>query len=310
MKRRQFIESFAAITGTTLIPVVHAQPAYDPNGAIGPGKLLVLEETPRGRVIVVDSVTYGAGSLRGDDVMIAASYAGASSLLFPLMRGVKAVVAHEAGVGKDGAGISGLQLCQGFGVPAAAVETMSAGLSLGGSMIGGIVAHVNPAAAALGVRRGQTAAEAARAMLAGAAGVPRKVEGAVDPRVYEVARTEKGRVIATASTFSIKEPMPDAVICGASHTARVFAESLQKIGPRGAMANDAGFAKFNSGIDGLPILEQMKIAGAAVAAASARIGDGLSTYNDGMISAINSLAASRGVKVGMAAKEAAALMLG
>src|SRR2546430_738523 len=308
MKRRQFIESFAAITGTTLIPVVHAQPSYDPNGAIGPGKLLVLEETPRGRVIVVDSVTYGAGSLRGDDVMIAASYAGASSLLFPLMRGVKAVVAHEAGVGKDNAGISGLQFCQGFSVPAAAVETMSAGLSLGGSMIGGIVSHVNAAAAALGVRRGQTAAEAARAMLAGPAGVPRKVEGAVDPRVYEVARTDKGRVIATASTFSIKEPMPDAVICGASHTARVFAESLQKIGPRGAMANDAGFAKFNSGIDGLPILDQMGMAGAAVAATSARIGDGLSTYNDGVISAINSLAASRGVKVGMPAKEAAALM--
>jgi hypothetical protein len=310
MKRREFVEAFAVVGGATLIPTVHAQPAYDPNGAIGPGKLLVLEETPRGRIIVVDSVTYGAGSLRGDDVMIAASYAGASSLLFPLMRGVKAVVAHEAGVGKDNAGISGLQLCQGFAVPAAAVETMSAGLSLGGSMIGGIVSHVNEAAAALGVRRGQTAAAAARAMLAGPAGVPRKVEGAVDLRVYEVARTGKGRVIATASTFSIKEPMPDAVICGASHTARVFAESLQKIGPRGAMANDAGFAKFNSGIDGLPILDQMGIAGAAVAATSARIGDGLSTYNDGVISAINSLAASRGVKVGMPAKEAAALMLG
>ena len=104
--------------------------------------------------------------------------------------------------------------------------------------------------------------------------------------------------------------MPDAVICGASHTARVFAESLQKIRPRGAMANDAGFAKFNSGIDGLPILEQLGMAGAAVSAASARIGDGLSTYNDGVISALNAIASSRGVRIGMAAKDAALLMLG
>lgn len=42
---------------------------------------------------------------------------------------------------------------------------------------------------------------------------------------------------------------------------------------------------------------------------SARIGDALSTWNDGVISAVNALAANKGVHIGMAAKEAARLML-
>ena len=43
---------------------------------------------------------------------------------------------------------------------------------------------------------------------------------------------------------------------------------------------------------------------------SARLGEGLSTWNDGIISSANAPAAARGVKVGMTAKEAARLMLG
>ena len=42
---------------------------------------------------------------------------------------------------------------------------------------------------------------------------------------------------------------------------------------------------------------------------SARIGEGLSTWNDGIISIVNTVAATRGVRVGMFAKEAARLML-
>jgi hypothetical protein len=42
---------------------------------------------------------------------------------------------------------------------------------------------------------------------------------------------------------------------------------------------------------------------------SARLGEGLSTWNDGVISVVNPVAAARGVKVGMSAKEAARLIL-
>ena len=42
---------------------------------------------------------------------------------------------------------------------------------------------------------------------------------------------------------------------------------------------------------------------------SARLAEGLSTWNDGIISVVNPAAAARGVKVGMSCKDAARLML-
>jgi hypothetical protein len=65
----------------------------------------------------------------------------------------------------------------------------------------------------------------------------------------------------------------------------------------------------DSGIEGLAELEKYGIAAAAVSADSARIGDALSTYYDGIISATNELAQNKGVRVGMRAEKAAELML-
>jgi nucleotidyltransferase/DNA polymerase involved in DNA repair len=48
----------------------------------------------------------------------------------------------------------------------------------------------------------------------------------------------------------------------------------------------------------------------AVSSASARIGDALSTYHDGIISTANEPARAKGVTIGMKAAEAARLMLG
>jgi hypothetical protein len=65
----------------------------------------------------------------------------------------------------------------------------------------------------------------------------------------------------------------------------------------------------DSGIEGLAVLDGHGMAAAAVSTESARIGDALSTYNDGVISAVNSVAEAKGVRVGMRAAAAARLML-
>jgi nucleotidyltransferase/DNA polymerase involved in DNA repair len=52
------------------------------------------------------------------------------------------------------------------------------------------------------------------------------------------------------------------------------------------------------------------LAAVAVSSASARIGDALSTYHDGIVSAANEPARAKGVTIGMQAAEAARLMLG
>jgi hypothetical protein len=59
---------------------------------------------------------------------------------------------------------------------------------------------------------------------------------------------------------------------------------------------------------GLEITAAEGIAGATVDAHLARMGDGMSTWNDGIVSAANRLALACGVQVGMTAREAALLL--
>src|SRR5262245_46877042 len=54
-----------------------------------------------------------------------------------------------------------------------------------------------------------------------------------------------------------------------------------------------GMGRDRTGVEGLSILDDHGIAAASVAAMSARIGSGLSTYYDGIISACNSVADER-----------------
>lgn len=60
---------------------------------------------------------------------------------------------------------------------------------------------------------------------------------------------------------------------------------------------------------GLALTDQAGVAGATVDARLARMGDGMSTYEDGVISAAGALAQACGVRVGMPAREAAMLLV-
>ena len=64
------------------------------------------------------------------------------------------------------------------------------------------------------------------------------------------------------------------------------------------MFNDAGFGADRGGVLALPELDKEGIAAIAVAAQSARIGDGRSTLQDGTISDANTTAYRLGARVG------------
>ena len=66
---------------------------------------------------------------------------------------------------------------------------------------------------------------------------------------------------------------------------------------------DAGVGKDRAGIAGLVYLEAIGMAAAAVDCMSARIGDGRSMWESGMISHMNSLATQMGVACGMRVRE-------
>src|SRR5207245_2664783 len=65
------------------------------------------------RIVVLDSVTQCQGRVQLGDVVVAGSFAGALSLGLALPFGIRALIAHAAGVGKDEAGISALPAAAG-----------------------------------------------------------------------------------------------------------------------------------------------------------------------------------------------------
>jgi len=74
-----------------------------------------------------------------------------------------------------------------------------------------------------------------------------------------------------------------------------------------ALFNDAGIGIDEAGVTRLPALEARGIAAGTVAAASARIGDARSTYEDGILSRINPCAAALGITPGITARQFVAI---
>jgi len=84
-------------------------------------------------------------------------------------------------------------------------------------------------------------------------------------------------------------------------------ETALKVDARAALYSDAGVGVDEAGISRLPALAARGIAAATVSAASARIGDAKSIYQDGVISHVNAVAAAAGARSGMTARDFVAL---
>jgi hypothetical protein len=311
LPRRMFLAggaaSFACIGHAAAKP-----PATIANGQpIGRGQLLVVEEDAAGRIVALDSSSYlPSHKTLPTDVIVVGSYCGTRILAPMFTRGVKAVIATDAGIGKDNAGISGLLHGETIGVPVATIAAMSAETSNGReTLLLGEISRANAQARALGVAVGMNGYEAAAKLAKAAPGksIPTPVGAEEAPVVVET--TPQGRIWASSGTTAIKEKIPNDVVCSGANSSRVSSDGVLRMGAKGSIANDAGIARNNTAVEALGMLAEKGVPSAAVGTMSARLGEGLSTWNDGIISVVNQIAAARGVKVGMTAKAAARLML-
>jgi len=310
IRRRVFLAggvAFFALIGRTS----SAQPASIASGAtVGRGRMLVVQDDASGRIVAFDSSTYRASNpTTSTDVVAVGSYCGLRVLAPIFTDGVKAVIATDGGIGKDEAGISGLVHGETIGVPVAAIAALSAETSNGRSTLLGEISRANAQARALGVEPGMLAYEAAELLANAPAGKPIPTERGGEEAAVVVEETPTGRIWASPGTTAIREPIPNDIICSGANSSRVMSDGVLRIGAKGAIANDAGIAMNNSAVEGVMLLAEHGIPAASVATMSARLGEGLSTWNDGTISVANEVATRLGVRVGMTAKEAARLML-
>lgn len=263
--------------------------------------------SPRGRVVACDSAYHVVPANRGRDIVVNASYCGVLPARFLGAEAPRGVIGVDCGVGPAGASIAGLWYLEALNIPAAVADVMTVQLGNGVDLHDrGIVSFVNRPAADCGVVPGMLVRDAALRMLEADPGVPTASE--VTNRTHVDTSAQGRKVICTDSiAFGLPEDV-DNVLVTAGHTGRSAVPYLLKVAPHGFICSDGGGGRNGSGRVGLELVEKYGLAGATVDARIAAMGDGLSSYHNGVITGANVFARKAGVAVGMTAKAAARLL--
>lgn len=251
-------------------------------------------------LMVLDSVTRMDDSHRGK-ILVAGSHGGVYAAYLAALGRLRGVILNDAGKGKDNAGIGGLAYLDSTGIAAATVGHRTARIGDGQDMMDrGVITHVNSLAAALDCAPGMTCSDCAERLRA--AQIPQQEPppkqearfvlraNAGEPEVWGidsnslVTPEDKNRILITGSHGQLLGGRPETAI---------------KHDVVAAVYNDAGCGIDGAGTSRLPVLDTRGIAAATVSHDSARIGDARSTYQDGLVSHVNELAARDGARTGM-----------
>tara|TARA_R110002110_G_scaffold395138_2_gene609593 strand:+ start:89060 stop:89878 length:819 start_codon:yes stop_codon:yes gene_type:complete len=256
-------------------------------------------------IMILDSATKFDADSHGK-VAIAASHGAIHAGYLGARAGLRGIILHDAGIGRDAAGINSLPYLDEYTVAGAMVDHQSAQIGDGASMAAtGIISHVNETARAAGCEPGQASIACARAMQAapGRTGSPALLDEA---RFLIRDRPGAPRVIGCDSVSLVGPDDAGEIVITASHG------ELLREAPRWGARPDVLAAVFNDAGSEfptrLPDLDTRGIAGATVAADSARIGEAMSTYEDGIISHVNETARKFGATPGISCRELVVLM--
>ena len=253
-------------------------------------------------ILTADSITR-VGTEAARAVVVNGSHGGIYAAYLAGKLGVAAAIFNDAGVGRDHAGIAGLDYLDGFGVPAAAIGYDTARIGDGADMMArGLVTYVNASARALGCRVGMACRDAAALLQQARPGgrePPPEREGAF------VLIPDSPAAWALDSASLVGPEHVETVVVTGSHGGLLGGrpDTALKYVALAALFNDAGIGIDEAGVTRLPALDARGIAAGTVAAASARIGDARSTYEDGILSRVNRCGAALGIVPGMSARE-------
>jgi hypothetical protein len=257
-------------------------------------------------IVSADSITR-VGPEAAGAVVVNGSHGGIYAAYLAAKLGVAAAIFNDAGVGRDQAGIAGLDYLAALGIPAAAIGYDSARIGDGADMMArGRVTHANAAAQALGCRPGLPCREAAALLqqtVPSARLPPPAREGAV-PLI-----SDPPAVWALDSASLVGPEHALTIVVTGSHGGLLGGrpDTALKYDVLAALFNDAGIGIDEAGVTRLPALDARGIVAGTVAATSARIGDARSTYEDGILSRINRRAEALGIAPGMTAREFVAI---
>ena len=235
-------------------------------------------------------------------VVVSGSYGGRYNAFNAAKWPVRAVIMNDAGIGKDNAGIVGLDFLYQINMAAATADAQTCHIGDGDHMLAhGIISHVNRTAAALGCAPGQSVRACAERLRV--ASVPTVAPPAITEGARFTLRDVPGEpVLICADSIGMLQPDDvGRIVVTASHGA-LSGGRPDNVVPQGIHAiffSDAGGGLDGAGIARLADLERRGIVAAATSADSAPIGDSRALYRDGILSYVNGPASARGARVGM-----------
>ena len=264
-------------------------------------------------LLALDSATQLGASARGT-VAVCGSHGALYPAWLAARAGVRGIVLNDAGIGRHRAGIAGLAWLDPFGVAACAVDYRSARIADAAGMLeSGTISAVNQTAAALGCQPGHSCRDVARLLLAGA-GAPADVTIAeIGETRLRIANSGHREVWAIDSVSLARAEDRRAILVTGSHGGLLGGhanDGILDVDVFAAFFNDAGGGKDDAGNARLPVLDGRAVAAATVSCHTARIGDGRSTYDTGVIARVNATAARLDLKEGMSVREAVARLVG
>jgi hypothetical protein len=248
-----------------------------------------------------------------DNVLVSGSYGGEYNAWHAAKWGLRGVILNDAGVGKDNAGIRGLDYLDDVGLPAATADAQTCHIGDGDHMLSsGRISFVNAAARKLGCVPGEsvqvcaqrmTRAPVVRASLPAISGGKRYLLSELATPVPVICldaapmleSKDAGSIVVTGSHAALFRGRPDDVI---------------NVDVGAIFFSDAGVGLDRAGIARLPTLDARRIPAATASAASAPIGDARAIYRDGIVSHVNATAMSRGLHAGMSIRAAVAKLAG
>jgi hypothetical protein len=245
-------------------------------------------------------------------VVVSGSYGGRYNAFNAAKWGVRGVIMSDAGIGKDNAGILGLDYLDQIALAAATADAQTCHIGDGDHILAhGIISHVNRTAAALGCTPGQSVGDCAERMCS--APVPTALPPAITDGARFVMREVPGepRLICADSIGMLQPDDVGQIVVTASHGAFSGGrpDNTVPLGIYAVFFSDAGGGMDGAGIARLADLDQKGIVAATTSADSAPIGDSRALYRDGILSHVNAAAARSGALVGMPLKDFVELLV-
>jgi hypothetical protein len=262
-------------------------------------------------VRVFDSATQ-LGEAARDGIVVCGSHGGLYAAWLAASARVRAVILNDAGVGRHSAGIAGVVWLAALGIPACTVDYRSARIGDGeDTLASGVLSMANDIAAYHGCLPGHSCRQAVRCLLEHA----EPIEGHV-PEIGESRRripnTGHRSVWALDSASLVKPEDRRHIVVTGSHGGLLGGkpDHVLDVDVFAAFFNDAGGGKDDAGLARLPTLDRRTIAAGTVSCHTARIGDGRSSYDTGVLSRINETARRLELREGMSCRDAVARLVG